>query len=134
MTRGRHLPTSPSLAPAKMALEAAAQGCLRTPVAGALESLIDDPQLHPIRRHARHGSNAHWPFRLRRIYEINDMHLDDDAKPVQTLYEYTLILTELPELYFVIALLGLEFAINLGNPSVDGYEEWLAAHQFESPL
>jgi len=38
------------------------------------------------------------------------------------------------ELYFVLALFGVELAINCGGPELDDYERWLADHRGASPL
>lgn len=38
------------------------------------------------------------------------------------------------ELYYVVALWGLEFAINLGGPCIEGYKTWLDEHDNISPL
>jgi|HubBroStandDraft_5_1064220.scaffolds.fasta_scaffold89171_2 hypothetical protein len=38
------------------------------------------------------------------------------------------------EYYFILAIFGLEFALNLGGPEVDGYLAWLNCHEGASPL
>lgn len=38
------------------------------------------------------------------------------------------------EIYFVVALWGIEFAINMAGPEISGYEDWLKTHNGESPL
>lgn len=38
------------------------------------------------------------------------------------------------EIYFVVALWGIEFAINMAGPEISGYENWLKTHNNESPL
>lgn len=38
------------------------------------------------------------------------------------------------EIYFVIAMWGMEFAINMGGPTIDGYLDWLKKHNNQSPL
>ena len=44
------------------------------------------------------------------------------------------LFTELGEVYFVIAMHGIEYAINLGGPFIDRYEFWLEKNKHESPL
>jgi hypothetical protein len=117
---------------AMMALEAIAQRF--APYEGGLDYLIDEPQFDPIRNHARRGHPRSWPYYVRRIYEENTKHLNDNDEPVQTIFEYTLFWTPHSELYFVIAIFGLEFAINVGGPELEGYEEWLSRNGDISPL
>lgn len=38
------------------------------------------------------------------------------------------------EIYFIIALWGIEFAINMGGSEIVGYEEWLKNHNNQTPL
>ncbi len=38
------------------------------------------------------------------------------------------------EVYFVIAMFGMEYAINMGGSSLDGYKEWLSENENISPL
>lgn len=37
-------------------------------------------------------------------------------------------------LYFIIALWGMEFAINMAGPEIDEYLKWLKEHDDVSPL
>ena len=50
------------------------------------------------------------------------------------LHEYDLLYTEGRELYIVLILFGVEFALNLGGRSTDGYRRWLEEKNFVSPL
>jgi hypothetical protein len=50
------------------------------------------------------------------------------------LHEYDLLYTEGRELYIVLILFGVEFALNLGGRSTDGYRRWLEEKDFVSPL
>jgi hypothetical protein len=38
------------------------------------------------------------------------------------------------EYYAVIAIFGIEYAINLGGPELEGYERWLKENDNRSPL
>jgi len=53
---------------------------------------------------------------------------------VQTVHEYTLLQTPFGELYFVLAIFGLELVINMGGAEITGYQEWLEATGGASPL
>ena len=37
-------------------------------------------------------------------------------------------------MYFIIAMHGIEYAINLGGPIIEGYEFWLKTNKNKSPL
>jgi len=53
---------------------------------------------------------------------------------VQAGFGYDLFITKRRETFFAFCLYGLEFVINVGGPSIKGYEEWLADHNGASPL
>ena len=38
------------------------------------------------------------------------------------------------QLYFVIAIWGVEYVINMGSPEIEGYYEWLKLKANRSPL
>lgn len=98
------------------------------------EFMVDDPQLDPIRRFARIGDvPTSWPISIRKIYDENACH-QADANSWQVLHEFDLLLTEQSELYGVVCIFGLEFAINIGGPEIDGYHHWLSQHSGRSPL
>ncbi len=100
----------------------------------ALDSLIDDPQLEPTREHARRGDpRVSWPYNERRIYDMDKTWVDLDGVN-QRILEHHLLLTEHGELYFVVAIFGLELAFNVGGPNIDGYHRWLHEHDQVSPL
>ncbi|MEC5407312.1 HNH endonuclease [Paraburkholderia sp. MPAMCS5] len=117
---------------AKVAIEALAQRLLNFP--GGLDYVIDEVCFDPIRKLARVGQPKAWPHHSRRIYDINHRWNDERGDNVQVVHEYDFLYTELGELYFVLALYGLELAINIGGPDVDGYRAWLAKSDGASPL
>lgn len=49
-------------------------------------------------------------------------------------FAYDLLLTEHPETFFIFCMFGMEYAINVGGPSIKGYQEWLQKHHGQSPL
>ena len=117
---------------AKVALEAMAERLTAFPE--GLSYLCDEPQLDPIRRHARYGDQFTWPVHIRTIYGVDASLLDENGKRIQVIHESDFLVTPVSEWYFVIAIFGVEFAINIGDPSIDGYIEWLAGNQGRSPL
>ena len=115
----------------KVALEAMAQRLVAHE--DGLEYLVDETQLDPLRYHVRRGEPVNWSVNIRRIYEVEKKWgAEDDS--FQVLYEYDILKTEENEMYFVMAIFGLEFAINYGEPSLDGYLAWLEKNDDISPL
>lgn len=130
---------------AKMALEALALR-LKT-IENSLDDLIDDIKYDAIRRHARLGFIENWPCSIRRIYSF-DKKWGTDNDPEQKIYEWDFLLIPidnkvdinsikepiLAELYFVVVIWGIEFAINMAGPEIEGYLIWLKEHNNISPL
>lgn len=128
---------------AKIALEAFAQ---RLNSIEALDYLVNHNGLDPIREHARFGRTPDWPCSIRRIYSIQSHFCDSNIQDSQILYEYDFLVintgTSIEDgkevvsmiVFFVIAIFGLEFTINMVEPDIDGYYQWLTAHNEESPL
>lgn len=100
----------------------------------ALNGLIDDEGLDPLRNFVRSGkTDTKWPYYMRRIYD-EDKHFYEDNLDFQMLHEMTLLHTTDQELYIIVCILGVEYCMNLGGPGLDGYEEWLKDHNSKSPL
>ncbi|MCB8748300.1 HNH endonuclease [Rhodoferax sp. U2-2l] len=117
---------------AKMAIEAMALRLLEQP--DGISYLIDEPQLDPLRNFVRRGQPQEWPHHARRIYDTDRELLDLDGHSYQTVHEFDYLVTKKQEWYFIFALFGLELAINIGGPEVDGYLEWLRENKERSPL
>ncbi|MCP4679606.1 MAG: HNH endonuclease [Deltaproteobacteria bacterium] len=112
---------------AKMALEAIAQRLAETE--GGIDYIVTETQFDPIRDHARRGTHKDWPYHERRIYPETSL-----VESSQVLHEYDFLVTDHGEWYFVIAVLGVEYSINLGGPEIEGYERWLVKNDGASPL
>jgi hypothetical protein len=126
---------------AKAALEAMAERLL--PDMGGISYLVDEENLDPIRRHARYGRGPAWPYYSRRIYSSDKRWYEDLVpEPVQRVWESDFHVIDerrssdgvSGEWYWVIAIFGIELAINIGQPSVDSYIRWLRENGYESPL
>lgn len=119
---------------AKMALERAYADFSKA--RPAAPHLIFDSYLDNIRNWARRGDNFdEWPFHQRTIYpqETRMRHPQTNAW-VKAGIGQGLFHTDAPETHFSICLYGVEFVINLGRPSIDGFEDWLRQHNFQSPF
>lgn len=117
---------------AKVAVESMAERLLPQPA--LLEQFIDDAQIDPIRNHARRGHPLTWVVHVRRIYAANARTPNPDGTWTQVMHEADFLVTPEQEIYHVHAIFGLEFAINIGGPSGDGYLAWLKDNDQASPL
>lgn len=117
---------------AKVALEAIALRVVH--LDGGVDYFREEAQLDSLRRHAREGQGADWPVSVRRIYAANGRATDADGRFSQIVHEFDFLVTSKSEWFFVLAIFGLEFAINLGGPDIEGYEEWLRENDGASPL
>ena len=119
---------------AKVALEVLANQL--SGISGALQEIVERKDFDIIRNYARIGvPNIVWPINIREIYPENHKFIDrDTGKVYEMLHEYKLLYTELQELYLVTVIFGIEYAINIAGPEIDGYIEWLKQHDSKSPL
>jgi hypothetical protein len=95
--------------------------------------VLDKPELDDIRNFARFDRGPDRPFAYRPIYRADSLFQDGNDF-FEVLHEYDLLYTKGRELYIVVALFGVEFALNLAGPELDGYHHWLKTHGFVSPL
>jgi hypothetical protein len=117
---------------AKVGLEAMAARLCNYPE--GLDYLCDEPQLDAVRDHARRGKFPSWPIYTRRIYDADGKTFGPQGLAEQVVHESDFLVTPANEWYFVLALFGQEFTINMGGPDVEGYLLWLAENHHESPL
>jgi len=117
---------------AKIAIEVMAARLLSLP--GEIEHLVDEVQLDPIRNHARRGDIPTWPYHARSIYDRNKKWAEKTGRDVQVVHEFDVLATEWGEWFLVVAIFGMEFAINYGGPEIDGYLRWLGENNYASPL
>lgn len=110
-----------------------------------LEMLGDENDiLHELREYARYGKGEPWQYSQRRIYSEGTLFYDTQEKIThETLHEMILFVKDfkkLPdghseaEIYFVIAIAGIEYAICLSDPDISGYNKWVEQHDGHSPL
>lgn len=98
------------------------------------DQMIDDEQLDPIRNWARYARGSKdWVFSERRIYDEDHKHSRFE-KPSQVINEWDFLTTKRDEMYFVIAVFGVEYALNMAGSCVEGYQEWLDENDQKSPL
>ena len=68
------------------------------------------------------------------IYAEDAAFYEEGYGHYEMLHEYTFLYTEAQELYFVLAILGVEYTLNMGVPDISRYLEWLSQHGNMSPL
>jgi hypothetical protein len=96
--------------------------------------VIDKPELDPLRNYVRFNkSSVDWGFSFRTLHPVNAVFFDG-KEYYELLNELDLFYTERNELYIILSLFGVEFALNLSGPEIDGYMSWLSANHGRSPL
>jgi len=119
----------------KAALEVLAIKALHIPK--ALEAdVIDHQALDPIRNYARRGSTKlKWSFHKREIYPADAVfYSEEEGVYYDVPHEFTLLYTDNKELFFIVAIFGIEYALNMGNPDISTYLDWLNNNDNRSPL
>lgn len=101
-----------------------------------IDELVNKVELDPIRNYARYGEGTYWEYHQRRIYTEEDRFVDpvNHPEPYEILHEFDFLYTESQIMYFVMVIMGIEYAINLGGSEVKIYENWLTEHNNISPI
>lgn len=118
----------------KVAIEALAHLALSNNE--TLESILVNPEeLNPLISYVRRGERKIWSFHQREIYPADAMfnsEVEDEYYDV--LHEFTFLYTDKHDLFFILAVFGIEYTINMGGDEIDGYLEWLSQNDYRSPL
>ena len=114
---------------AKMALEYFVFRCGQTQE--VCDYILEDDIFSSIRNYARYGGRKIWPYSVRRIYARGATYQGDIFSSIS--WEADFLFTELGEVYFIIAMHGIEYAINIGGPIIEGYEFWLKKIRIKAP-
>ena len=101
-----------------------------------VDFIIDSNHYDTIRHFVRNGNlPEEWPYSIRRIFPIDtEMEHPKSGELVMFGFGYDLFLNHRKETFFVFLFYGVEFVINLGGPSIKGYEEWLELNEYISPI
>jgi hypothetical protein len=118
---------------AKIAIESLA---LRfSDMAGGIREVGLKRELNLLREYARKGTpGSSWPYHSRPLYPSDFLFVESESEPYEVLHEWTFLYTKGGELYFVLALFGIEYALNMSAPYIDGYKQWLTEKSDKSPL
>ena len=94
--------------------------------------IVEKKELDELRRYVRQGKPGFiWPIHVRRIYPARRLFASEDSRLYEVLHEWSLLPIQVApgsqeaEFYAVIAIFGVEYAINLGGPELEGLESWL---------
>lgn len=102
---------------------------------GAIADMLADAAFDPLRQYARRGTGASlWPYHARRLYAPDRLFEDAGSEPYTIAHEWTFLLISDSELIFVLALFGVEYAVNVGWPDTSPYLDWLRKNADRSPL
>ena len=107
------------------------------PLEGWNEEIVNKIELEPLRYYARYGNIPKmWDYHQRRIYNESDRFINPnfDKEPYQVLHEQNLVYLQEEQLYLVLILFGIEYVMNLTNPEISGYVEWLNINNYRSPI
>jgi hypothetical protein len=111
---------------------------------------VREAQFIPLIKYARYGEGVFWPYSQRRIYGEGVGFIDDKkSSPYEILNEMDFLMIDRDcntikgpatshimnvEVYFILVIMGIEYAINLGGQEIYRYEEWLQKHEYISPV
>jgi hypothetical protein len=110
------------------------------------EELIKNEALDELRNYVRYGNSRKiWPYYTRIIYQENQISFDKEShETYEILHEFDFLIPDKPaingelyaieDFYFVMAVMGVEYTINLTNGGLTRYFTWLADNQNKSIL
>jgi hypothetical protein len=120
----------------KIALEALAQRVEQ--VENWNQDFIEHKDLDDLRNYVRYGQGDFWVYNVRTVYDEIDTFKgtdeDPDDKRFQILHEFDFLYIDNKYLYFVCIIMGIEYAINMGQRILDQYKDWLKKNDERSPL
>ena len=100
--------------------------------------------LKALREYARYGKGEYWQYNQRRIYSEGDVVFNQNEDlNYEILHEMKFFTREhkrFPngyveaEVYFVMAIEGIEYAICISDPNISEYQKWIEEHNGLSPL
>ena len=115
-------------------------------ITGWQNDFVNNESINELRNFVRYGCGHNiWPYHMRRIYSENLVRHDyEQQKTYETLYEYDFLIPDPPELdgewnhfkdcYFVIAIMGVEYTINMTGNGLDRYNRWIVENPNKSIL
>jgi hypothetical protein len=120
---------------AKLAVEALIYRVLDDTI--LVEEFWNHPGLDKLKQYARYGQGiSFWPYHQRRIYQEGAFFKDKKSGegPFEIMHEFNFLYTDESNLYFIVCIMGIEYAININTPEIKNYSNWLIANNNRSPL
>lgn len=115
----------------KMAIESLA---LRLhPIPGWNEEIVQKSELDDLRDYVRWNKGPNWPFSYRTLYPVNSI-FTDDKETFEVLHEFDFLYIEERYLFYIIAIFGVEFTINMAERDLSRFTSWLKSNDGISPL
>lgn len=100
--------------------------------------------LKSLREYARYDKGEYWQYSQRRIGPEGELVYNlEENKIYERLHQMTFFVKErehLPndcvreEIYFVMDIAGIEYAICISDPDISSYKQWISEHENQSPL
>lgn len=132
---------------AKCAIEYLAKSVM---IAEGWYNFVRNDNFMSLIKYARYGEGKFWPYSQRRVYGegtgflntlknetyeiLNEMDffiLDENLNRIQDCSNSEGFTAEI---YFVLTIMGIEYAINLGGREIHRYKEWYQKNNYKSPL
>ena len=111
-----------------------------------VQELMSDKSdvLKDLREYARYGKGPYWEYNQRRIYSEGACFVHKVGRECyEILHEMMLFTKEHKlyptgqfeaEIYYVMAVAGIEYAMCISDPSITEYQKWIDEHSGRSPL
>jgi hypothetical protein len=101
-----------------------------------LQEIATKVEIDPLRNYARYGKGNFWKYHQRRIYGEDDRFTDPvhHPEPYEILHEMDILYSEDMVMFFIVVIMGIEFAINLAHSETDYYVDWLRKNNNASPI
>jgi len=101
-----------------------------------IEEIITNAELDPMRNYARYGKGKFWKYYQRRIYSKETRYTDlvHHPEPYEIIHEKDILYSADREMYFILLIMGIEFAFNLAQSETDYFVDWLKRNNNESPI
>lgn len=104
----------------------------------------ENDKLKNLREYARYGKGEYWQYSQRRIASEGDLVYNQEENIIyERLHQMTFFVKEYEhlsngcaqaEIYFVMDIAGIEYAICISDPNISGYQQWVCEHENISPL
>lgn len=100
--------------------------------------------LKDLREYARYGKGPYWEYNQRRIYSEGACFVHKVGRECYEILHEMMLFTKEHKLYptgqfeadiyFVMAVAGIEYAMCISDPSITEYQKWIDEHNGRSPL